>query len=221
MTKIVSVLQQKGGVGKTTIAVHLAHELCRLHPEKAIVVADADPQGSATKWITRGSAAGRTEIRVMPVAVDGEGRGLKRELAALGADIVVLDLPPAVAAVSLRAALYSNLMLVPVGASALDLEAARAALDVCEEATEADSTKKYLLVPSRVQSSTAAGQELRRVLQQWGPVARASIGLRVAFSDAAAAGQGVTTYAPNSAAHQEIQALAAEVCELANLEESK
>lgn len=211
MKQVISVIQQKGGVGKTTLTVHLAHELKRLRPKLKVAIADADPQQSSTKWIMRGKSNGVNGIDVQPVAHDGEGKRLKKELSSIEADLVLVDLPPAIESVSLRAALYADLMLVPVGASALDIEAARAAIDVCEEAIDLDERKKMLLIPSKVRTNTKAGKELRSVLSGWGPVSKATIGLRIHFSDAATAGEGIGTYAPNSAAHKEIKQLAKEI----------
>jgi chromosome partitioning protein len=213
--KIISVIQQKGGVGKTTIAVHLAHEIKKQHPKLKVAIADADPQQSATRWIRRGQANDINSIEAFTVASDGEGKKLRHELAAIDAELILVDLPPAIESVSLRAALYADLMLVPVGASPLDLEAARGAIDVCEEALELDNSKKFLLVPSKVRTSTKAGKELRSVLSEWGPVSQATIGLRVHLSDAAISGEGIHTYAPQSPAHKEIQRLAREVFTLA------
>ena len=67
MKKIISVIQQKGGVGKTTIAVNLAHQLKELYPKKAVTIADADPQKSASNWINRGLKAGFNSIEVLQV----------------------------------------------------------------------------------------------------------------------------------------------------------
>lgn len=211
IVKIVSIVQQKGGVGKTTLTVHLAHELRRRHNDLRVAIADADPQQSALKWVHRGEKYEPTGLEAFEVAHDGEGKRLKKELDAIAADIVLIDLPPAIASVSLRAALYSNLILIPVGASALDIEAGRAAVDLAEEALELDSSKRFLIVPSKVRASTAAGRELRSVLQAWGPLAKTTVTLRVAFSDAATVGQGIGAYAPSSAAHKEIQSLTNEV----------
>lgn len=212
--KIISVIQQKGGVGKTTLSVHLAHEIKALLPHFKVVVADADPQQSALNWIKRGHSRGNKNVLVFPVATDGVGKGLRKELAAIDADILILDLPPAIESVSLRAALYSNLILVPVGASSLDLEAANAAIDVCEDAILENKQRKFLIVPTRVQTKTAAGKELRSVLKKWGPVSKSSMGLRISFADAATLGEGITTFAPKTAAHKEITALAKETLEL-------
>ena len=211
MKQIISIIQQKGGVGKTTLTVHLAHELRAQNPSWRIAIADADPQQSATKWVARGKLTQDVGIEAYTVAADGEGKHLRKELEAIDADVVLVDLPPAIESVSLRAALYAHLMLVPVGASALDIEAAKAAIDVCEEAQGLDGSKKFLIVPSKVRSSTAAGRELRTVLSQWGQVSESTLGLRVAYSDAATTGEGINSYAPSSAAHKEMKQLAQEV----------
>lgn len=215
--KVISIIQQKGGVGKTTLAVHLAHELKAQFPKLHVSVADADPQRSASNWIERGHKKGIKSVSVSSVATDGEGKLLKKEIDAIKCDVCIVDLPPAIASVSLRAALYSHLMLVPVGASALDMEAARAALDVCEEAISMKAGKQFLIVPTRIQSNTGAGKEIRAVLKKWGPVSKANMGMRVSYADAATAGEGVSSFAPGSEAHAEMRSLATEASKLLGL----
>jgi len=214
MKQVLSIIQQKGGVGKTTLAVHLAHELRAQMPGVRVAIADADPQQSASNWIARGKANGINGVEAVQVAADGDGKHLRRELDQIDADLIIVDLPPAIASVALRAALFADVILVPVGASALDIEAGKAAIEVCEEALGLDKTKTYLIVPSKIRQSTASGRELASVLKSWGPVSKTSIGLRVAFADAATEGQGIGQYAPGGEAHQEISALAREVTKL-------
>lgn len=214
--KIVSVMQQKGGVGKTTIAVHLATQIKELYPALKIALADADPQKSATVWLN--SSLEDCGVSVHQVAGDIEGKSLMDELSAIDADLIVVDLPPAIAAISMRAVLYADLILVPVGASALDIEAARHAVDLCNEAIALDSDKQFLLIPNRVQMNTAAGRELRGVLEKWGPVSKATLCLRVAYADAVMHGVGINLFAPASPAYQEIGLLAEEVIHLLKLE---
>ena len=211
--KVLSVLQQKGGVGKTTIAVHLATQIKELAPHLRIAIADADPQKSATTWLNKGT----TGVEVYSVAADIDGANLKEELSSIDADLVIVDLPPAIASVSMRATLYSDVILVPVGASALDIAAARHAIDLCKEALELDPDKKYLLVPNRIQMNTASGRELRDVLQQWGPVSKATLCLRVAYADSVMHGAGINQFAPYSPGYQEIGFLAEEVMTLLDL----
>ncbi len=213
--KIITVVSQKGGIGKTTISVSLAGALVQMFPHLKVAVADADPQGSATVWIDR--SKGALGVSVHTVAADGTGLKLREELAAIDADIVIIDLPPAVALVALRAAIRADLMLVPTGASIVDLSATKVAVDLCKEAQEANPAKQYLIVPNRVQHNTAAGRELRGALEEWGKVSEATLTLRVAFQDAARVGLGVTQYAPGSPAAQEIGLLAGEVAALINI----
>lgn len=214
--RVISVLQQKGGVGKTTIAVHLATQIKELFPDLKVALADADPQKSATVWLSSGTED--CGVSVHQVASDIEGKLLLDELSSIDADLVIVDLPPAIAAISMRAALYSDLILVPVGASALDIEAARHAVDVCKEAISLDPNKQFLLIPNRVQMNTAAGRELRNVLNKWGPVSEATLCLRVAYADAVMLGVGINSFAPGSPAYQEIGLLAEEVIHLLKLE---
>ena len=208
---IISVIQQKGGVGKTTLTVHLAHMLAALRPKWRVAVADADPQQSASQWISRGTSLGVSGVQGVQVATDGEGKLLRKELTSIDADIVVIDLPPAIESISLRAALYADIMLIPVGASTLDIEAAEAAVNVCMEAIELDARKKMILVPSRIRSATASAKELRPILEKWGTVSKTSLSLRVAFSDAATSGEGIHSFAPSSPADQEMFQLTQEV----------
>ncbi len=208
---VISVIQQKGGVGKTTLSVHLAHMIADLRPKWNVIVADADPQQSARQWVERGISHGHTAVSAVAIAGDGEGKALRKELQELEADVVVIDLPPAIESISLRAALYADIMLVPVGASPLDIEAAQAAVNVCQEAMDLDPRKQMILVPSRVRQGTASARELRPVLESWGQVSEATLSLRVAYSDAAVSGEGIQSYAPRSDAYREISLLTREI----------
>jgi len=211
---ILSVIQQKGGAGKTTLAVHLAHMIAELRPGWRVAVADADPQRSASQWLARGAARGVGGARGVVIAEDGEGKQLRAELNAIEADVVLIDLPPAIESLSLRAALYADVMLVPVGASTLDLEAARAAVNVCQEAMALDPRKQMLLVPSRVRAGTSSARELRPALARWGRVSDVSVSLRVAYSDAATSGEGINTFEPEGQGFIEFVRLASEVLAL-------
>lgn len=211
--KIISVLQQKGGVGKTTIAVNLTEQLQQLFGLK-VVIADADAgQHSSSLWIQQGHGG----VEAHPVAVDGKGENLREEISAIKADVVIIDLPPALAEVSMRAAFWSNLILIPVRASLLDLEAAKNAIELARQAIARDGGKRLLLIPSQVQLQTAVGRELRATLDKLGPVSRATICSRVAYVESPLKGVGVGLYAPGSTAHQEMGMLAEEVAAILNI----
>lgn len=213
---VISLLAQKGGAGKTTISVNLAAALAVLHPSLSVAVGDCDKQGSSSAWINRGKGA--AGITVHAVGQDNDGKNLKAELEALGKDIVILDLPPALETVALRAAIRSDLLLIPALPSILDLNATTGALELAREALDINPDKKYLIIPNRVQNNTACGRELRGILEAWGPVSKATICQRVAYSEAAILGIGVIQSMPSDhPAHQEIRLLAEEVSKLLNI----
>ena len=90
MPKVIAILNQKGGVGKTTLAVHLATALAR--NRRRVLLVDADPQGSALDW-----AAARTTPPLFPV-VGLPKNSIHKELPALAVnyDFVIIDGPPRV-----------------------------------------------------------------------------------------------------------------------------
>lgn len=210
MPKIVACLQQKGGSSKTSLCIHCATMFKHLYPKVSVAIADADPQKSATMWVMKGAIK---DIPLVSVATDGDGKHLKKELAEISADVVFLDLPPFVESVSLRAALYGNVILIPIGPSELDISAAHRPIDVCAEAIGLDPSKTVLLVPVRVREGTASGKELRDVLTPMGRVSKATIGMRAAFSDSVSVGVGVNLFAPNTKAYHEIYNLTVEIAE--------
>lgn len=213
--KIICIMTQKGGAGKTTIAVNLGAAIASQYPHLRIAIGDADPQGSSYIWVNRGKGA--AGISVTRIASDGEGKTLKADLNAIDADLIVIDLPPSLEAVSLRCAIRSHLILIPALPSIIDLAATQGAVAIVKEAIELIPDKKFLLVPNRVQNNTSTGRELRGELTTWGPVSETTLCQRIAFSEAAVYGVGVTQYAPESPAAQEIGLLAEEVAQMLGL----
>ena len=192
--------------------------IVELNPALKVAIADADPQGSASIWLKDGKQAG---VKVVRVAGDKEGRTLKKELSDLSADVVILDLPPQVEALSLRAALYSVLILIPVGPSLLDIKASKLPLEVAREAIDTRPEIQVMLVPTRVRDNTAAGREIRDVLATMGRVSTATIRLRQPYADSAMSGLGINRYAPGTPAYLETRQLAQEVMEILGLEVSQ
>jgi chromosome partitioning protein len=209
----ITMLQQKGGVGKTTLAVHLAVAISTMRNDLSVVVADADPQESATAWLRSGASG----VPVVRVALDNEGKDLLTELKRIDADLVILDLPPALATISLRAALHSQLLLIPSGPSSVDLRATRAAVELAHEAMTMLPGKQMLLIPNKVRWNTSAGRQIRDALTGWGTVSKTTICQREAFAESAMLGLGVVQHAPDSQAAQEINLLADEILGMLNM----
>jgi len=191
---ILAVANRKGGSRKTTVCGHLAGVLSRRH---AVRLVDADPQGSLAAWLGD----------FLPVTHAPNAVALERALVARGSGLLLVDCPPFDARLAALAVERATLVIVPVAPSPLDVRAAAPLLEGL-----AQGGKRALVVLNAVRARTKALETAREAVRQFGvPVARTSLGFRVAFVEAVAAGVPVTKYAGKSKAAEEIEALAAEV----------
>ena len=112
---IISVLNQKGGVGKTTLAIHISHAL--VLKGYSVLLVDADPQGSARDW-----AAARSDKPPFPV-VGLDRPTIHRDLPALVKDFdhVVIDGPPRVSDLARSAIIAADLVVIPIQPSPYDI----------------------------------------------------------------------------------------------------
>lgn len=207
---IVSILNQKGGVGKTTLAVHLATALARRGLR--VLLVDADPQGSALDW-----SASRIDDPLFPV-IGLPKPSLHREVPILATDYgaVVIDGPPRVYEVARSAILASDVVLIPVQPSPYDVWAAKEIVDLVAEAATFNETLKSVFVINRKIVNTAIGRDVTEALAEYRlPILAAQVCQRVSFAESAAQGQTVLETDPQSLASQEIEALVTEVIELA------
>lgn len=205
MAFIIAVAGQKGGAGKTTVAVCLAAEGVRRG--RRVLLVDADPQGSARTWHQTAQERGAPAPAV--VALDGTMHkpGQLDRLSA-GFDLVVIDLPPRLGAVQRSALVCADVALLPCGPAALDVWSLAETAALVTEAQTVRPGLRPLVVLTRVQSRTAVGRAARDAAASAGlPVAGVVLGYRVAYQESIAAGQAVTTYAPHDRAADEIRAL--------------
>lgn len=199
---IIGFLNQKGGVGKTTLAVHVADVLSRRGHRTLLV--DADPQGSALDW-----AASRQGEPLFPVA--GLPRAsIHKELPTLakGYEFVVIDGPPRVYEVARSAIMASDLILIPVQPSPYDVWAAKEIVDLLREAAAFKPAIKAAFTINRKIVNTALGRDVVEALAEYPvPVLPTAICQRVAFAESAGRGQTVFETSPDSAAAKELMAL--------------
>jgi len=202
---ILALCGQKGGVGKSTLAVCLAAE-ASARGERVLLV-DADPQGTARTWGECAAASGQATPAVVAMGATMHRQGQLRPLAD-AYTWVVIDCPPRMDAVQRSALMVADVALVPCGPSPADAWALAATAELVTEALALRPELAARIVLTRKQGRTAVGQGAREVVAATGlRVCRTELGYRVAYQEMLAAGQGVTVYAPRGAAAEEIRHL--------------
>jgi|TARA_A100001518_G_scaffold2392_1_gene2292 chromosome partitioning protein len=205
---IIGVLNQKGGVGKTTLAVNIAAALARTG--QRVLLIDADPQGSALDW-----AAAREGDPLFAV-VGLPKPSIHKELALVGEgyDVVVIDGPPRVTDLARSAIMASDVVLIPVQPSPYDIWAADEVVKLIQEASVFKENLKSVFVINRKIANTAIGRDVREALEAYDlPTLEASIVQRVAFAEAAAVGKAIYEQDRDGVASQEIEAVVSELQE--------
>ena len=209
---ILALLNQKGGVGKTTLALAIAGEWAR--QGRRVILIDADPQGSALDWSEMRAREGLPRLfSVIGLARDT----LHREAPALArdADLVVIDGPPRVAGLMRSALLATDMVLIPVQPSPFDGWASAEMLALISEARIYRPELVARFVLNRCGARTVLARDTAETLADHDPPALASrIGQRIAFAAAAQSGRIVRELDHESAAAREISALTAEVAHL-------
>lgn len=200
MMKVITLAAQKGGAGKTTLAVHLAVQAHKAG--ERVVLVDTDPQGSATAWArARGQDA--------PVIVAATSSQLSDVMAASSNDgmtLVIIDTPPHAAPGAAAASTLADLVLVPVRPSAFDLAASGASAEIARTA------KRAAFVLSACPSRAPEIMEARKALELQGlPVLDTEIGERRSYARAVASGRAVAEFEPAGRAAHEISQLWREI----------
>ena len=206
MAVVITVAQQKGGAGKTTLVANLAAALAG---GKRVAVMDIDPQHSLARWhairVARGVGAGM-EVGSLTFS-DLSGWRVAAELERLRRehDFVLIDSPPQIDADSRRAIRGADLVVIPVQPSLPDLWAAEGTLKLAVE-----EKRLACVVLNRVAATGRLRESMAVALAGLGlvPLA-ATLGNRAAYAQAFAEGLGVTEASPRSVAAAEVRALVA------------
>lgn len=205
MVKVITVAQQKGGSGKTTLTAHLACELARRG--RGVALIDIDPQGSLGRWFmlrferTAGVLGDLAFSTASAWGVTYECSKNKKM------DYVLIDTPPKIDA-DLRPALKAaDLVLVPVAASEVDLWATEGVLDLAGR-----EGRRPLAVLNRARAGTRLTDKVRAALSALDADPAATVlAQRQAYAEALGQGQGACEYPGAKAAADEVAALADEI----------
>lgn len=206
---IVAFLNQKGGVGKTTLALHLAGAWSARG--RRVLVVDADPQASALDWADQRLREGLPRL----FGVLGLAREtLHKELPDLAreTDHLIIDGPPRVAGIARSALLAADLVLIPAQPSPFDGWASSEMLRLLDEARIFRPELRARMLLNRCAARTVIARETAEALADQDPPMLASrVGQRVAFADAARTGRLASESDTGQMATRDIEALADEL----------
>ena len=135
LSKVITISQQKGGTGKTTLAVHLAMGFIKYHNFKVAVI-DTDPQGSLGKWfmIRSENKISNENLTFKTASLWGaqyESKNLKKDH-----DVVIIDTPPKIESDARPSIEAADLVLIPMAASHVDFWATGAIVDIAKKANK-------------------------------------------------------------------------------------
>ena len=196
--KIIAVVSQKGGAGKTTLALHIAVAAERAGFSTAIL--DMDPQGTAERW-----SEWRKEEPPAVVAAKATtlNRRLEQAKAAQG-DLVVIDTPPLAQTEAREAARIADLILIPCRPSAFDLDAIRITADLANDIRK----PAFVVVNAGPPHGTSIYRDVAETVERFGlGVAPTRLAERAAFRHAVREGKSVQEFEPDSKAAEEVALL--------------
>lgn len=213
---IIAIAGQKGGVGKSTLAICLAAEAGE-RGRRALLV-DADPQGTVRTWGELATESAEKTATWMPTIVAmGETMHRPDQLPRIAEsfDLVFVDCPPRHGGVQRSALMVADAVLLPCGPSAADAWALASSLELVSEARTIRSELLAAIVINKRKPRTSLGADARGMLSEGGlPVLMTELGDRIAYQEALAAGLGVTRYAAKDAAAKELRNLFDEVMQI-------
>ena len=157
MSKIITIAQQKGGSGKTTIAAHLAAGF--ISQGISTTIFDIDPQASLSTWFrVREEKSPELNSLLSCIAIDGNA--LESEIAKCDDKIIIIDSPPHIQNDARYAIRAADLVIIPVQPSPTDLWATRATVEICGQ-----ENVDFKIALNRVTVNSKIGLAIRKVFE--------------------------------------------------------
>ena len=205
--KTISIISQKGGAGKTTLALNLAGAAEALG--HSCVVIDLDPQASAKGWHDHRQKESPVVISAQASRLDDVLETSKKH----GADICIIDTAPHSETAALAAARAADLILIPCRAGILDLRGISSSVDLVQLAK-----RPALIVLNAVPPRSGMADQAAEAIRKYGiEVASIRVSQRAAFNHSLTAGQTAVEYEPEGIAAEEIRALYLLACKQAGM----
>ena len=199
------LVNQKGGVGKSTLSHNIADCLSRLG-EKVLLI-DADKQGTSSVW-----ASLRSETRFTVVSMARENMALDAMKIATDYDFTLIDGPPHADAISRSCIVASDLVIVPIEPGGASRWSSELTVRQLKEAQQFKPTLKCGFVVSRKITGTVLGRDARAMAADAGiPIFDAEVEQRIAYAEALTMGKTIFEWGSNNAAIREIQTLTHEL----------
>ena len=206
MAYIISLGNQKGGVGKTTLTINLAGYFARI--KKKVLIIDADKQGSALDW--QAVRQDETVFNVVGIPRDS----IHKEIKSLSPnyDYIFIDAPPHSANILRSIILASDLFLIPITPSAIDVWSAEEVIKLLDEAIIFNENIKSAFIMNRKIVNTSIAKEILKALQKFNvPVLKSTISQRVSFAESMSSGILIQELGTDTTAIKEIENLAEEI----------
>lgn len=217
--KVIGVLSEKGGPGKTSTSTNVSSCLKVKHGLKVLLV-DYDPQGSASSWAASRDK-GDSDPGVIPVVT--MGATLARDLPKIAGsyDVVVIDGKPAIDPLMAAALKVADLVVIPVQPSPYDIWATEPTINLIKDRQEmADGKPIAVTLVSQAIPGTVLEGAIREQLASYGlPVLKAQTCKRQAYIKGVALGESVMDLSPNDPARQEIEAVTAEILDILGMQQ--
>jgi chromosome partitioning protein len=210
MSLVISFLNQKGGVGKSTLSINVAACLGIL--KQKVLLIDADKQGTASTWA---SLRGESGFEAVSMSRENMARDAMR--LAAGYDFTIIDGPPQAETISRSCIVASDLVVVPIEPGGASRWSSELTIRQLQEAQELKPSLKCGFVISRKIGGTILGRETRALAADGGiAIFETEIEQRIAYAEALTMGKTIFEWADGSAAAREIQSLTHELLDVFN-----
>lgn len=210
-TKIITIANQKGGCGKTTVTMQLAGAFS--NDNLSILVVDADPQGTATRWAS--SADEKHPFSPHVSGLSAAGARVHKEIKKyMGLyDYILIDCPPAVDSIAPQSALLvSDIVIIPIVPSPADLWAAVGIQELIDRTMTTNETLKARILMNMCQANIVLNKEILKQLNSFGiKILKNSFHLRTAYRQSAVLGTTVHHLNNAEKALNEVEGLKKEV----------